>query len=354
MKHHAKKDFYVLSTRKINFVPSNGCAAEIEDLAVHICNARIITPVLTKGSNVPTLAVPLHLNGTPAERVLIIVALALGLTAVLQAVPGWRKAFSTVLIYVIDPWINWTNWPDQAPRDVDAYFVPDIRVAEHYRNVHGVKAHPIALAADVLRFGSNRKDRPLDVVAYGRQHAEYLNIIRKAFNDPRSPRFIYHDTLSSAVCSDFRSNRNLIWKLLHKSRVSLCFDVLATPDTRKGDRARSIIPLRYYEAAAAGTAIVGRHPSVPEMTTEFNWPDATIKLPESPADALAYLESLLDDRDRLSAIHVRNHAEAWRRHDWRYRFRDMFRHLNLPLPARLLAELGVLESQPIPCEAMTW
>jgi hypothetical protein len=346
--------FHVISTRRLIGMPSNGCAIELEDLLVECCGARLLAPYYSKEPPNLRFDEDVRFEGTSAERMLLVVALWTDLAAVLWALPRWRQDFALVAAYVMDPWGAWNRWPPQVPRDLDCFFVPDVRVAEQYRAQHGVVARAIPMAADVLRFGSNRTGRPLDIVAYGRQAQAYLQPIEEAFNDPRSDRFLYLDTLNGARTRSFRDNRRLIWKLLHKSRCALAFDVLATPDERPGDRYRSIIPLRYYEAAAAGTAIVGVHPVVPEMQAEFAWPEATIDLPHSPKEAVGFLEALLDDGPRLDAIHRRNHLEAWMRHDWRYRIRDMLAMLGLELPPRLAAELAILAGPPASCEHVQW
>lgn len=345
--------YYVYSSRYINNLPANGCAVELEETILTSCSATLISPRPSAEKNVISLELP-KLLGTPKERVLIFVALVTDFAYLLNGFTDWRRDFGTAFLYIIDPWLHWSKWPQGVIRDLDAYFVPDRRVAAHYRSHHGVPAHPIPLGVDVLRFGNNHTDRPLEVVAYGRQYEHYLEVFKKAFNDPCSPGFLYHDTLAGQKTKNFHENRRLIWKLLHKSRVSLAFDVLYTPNERTGENSQSFIQLRYYEAAAAGCAIVGRHPTTPEMAEQFTWPDALLELPESPDQALIFLQKLLQDQKRLNAIHVRNHAKAWQYHDWRYRLRDMLNHLNLPLPDRLQEELAMLQGLPVSCEKVRW
>ena len=334
--------YFILSARNLVRMPSNGVAFELENLLVDVCNAELVCPVATEDRKHLTLPDLTRLDGDRDERVLLVVALSTPIAYIMSVMPQWRRDFGTAAAYVIDPWEAWSAWPERVPRTLDCFFVPDVRIADRFRSVHGVNASAVPLGADVLGYGSNALERPLDMVAYGRQNADYLRVFKERFNDPRSKRFLYHDTFSNARTSDFRDNRRLIWKLLHKSRIALSFDVLATPESRPGDRYRSIIPIRYYEAAAAGTAIVGRHPVVPEMPEQFGWADATIELPDTPGEALEFVEALLQDEARMRAIHARNHAEALARHDWRYRIRDMLAHLGLPLPERLRQALDVL------------
>lgn len=347
--------FYVLSTRHFIRLPGNGCATELEDLLVDCCQAQLLAPAAQSRSPFQLLRIlgwdrraPMVLEGDRHERVLLVVGLWTQLLSVILELPHWRREFGLVAGYVIDPWGAWKRRPLVVPRQFDMLFVPDVRVAEQFHRVHRFPCRAVPLAADVLGFGCNSLDRPLDVVAYGRQDPGYVQALEAAFNDPRSRRFFYHDTLAAARVTNFQSNRRLIWKLLHKSRCALAFDTLMAPGERAHDR--SILPIRYYEAVAAGTALVGIHPDLPEMSEQFDWPDATIDLPGRAADAVPFLESLLEDQPRLHAIHRRNYAQARLRHDWRYRVQTMLETLGLPLPLRLQQQLAQLR-RPLPSQA---
>lgn len=340
---------YVLTTRHVEAMASNGCVVELEDILVRECDATLIEPHRDEEPPRRWVLQPVRLDGARADRVLVVVALYTGLANVLDAIAHWRDHFGCVAIYVMDPWGAWTKWPQKVPRNADFYFVPDVRVAQQWSQAHGVNAIAVPMGADVLTFGSRRLDRPLDLVAYGRQAGTFSAALEQAFNDPRSNRFMYVDTFTAPRVRDFAMNRRLIWKLLHKSRLALAFDLLQTPEVRDGDRYRSIIPLRYYEGVTAGVAIVGHHPVVPEMAAQFGWTDATIALPQSPADAVPFVEELLSDTARLRQITLRNHEHAWRLHDWRYRLRDMFTHMGVALPPRLARALQVLQGPPLDC-----
>jgi hypothetical protein len=329
-------DYYVLSLKNVNNVASNGITVEMSASIADVCGAVVIEPGGAANQGVT-------IRGKATNRVLLVVVLTANLIKIVEYIPEWRKNFGTIAAYIIDPWFPYEK---DAIKEIDCYFLPDHRIAEKFYSDNKIHTYPIPLGVDVMSFGCNRVDRPLDLVAYGRQASAYLDVFKEAFNDPKSNRFLFHDTLSGSKCLNFRDNRRIIWKLLHKSRCALAFDFLATPGKRPGDHNFSIIPMRYYEAVAAGTVIVGKHPVVPEMATEFDWPDATIDLPNSPMEALGFLESLLDDRERLATIHRRNYIEAWRRHDIRYRIRDMLQHLGLPLPEKLQSDLETLKQGP--------
>jgi hypothetical protein len=330
---------HVLSCRSLVDMASMGVTTELEDLLVELTDAVLLAPVAEGSHASPRLTPDGELMGRPDERVLIIIALWTDLVAHLDIIPDWRNQFASVVAYVIDPWLAWSDWPEAVPKDLHCIFVPDERTAERFRVYHGINAQALPLGADVLRNGCALIDRPLDVSAYGRQEEKTLQILKESYNHPKSKRFIYHTTAWRMI--RYVDNRRLIWKILHKSKSALCFDVFHAPHAGRVYH-HPVIPIRYYEAIAAGTAIIGRHPDLPEMEDQFGWPDATLTLPDHPDDILDWMEEILDDRDRLNRIHQRNYTEAWHRHDWRYRIRDLFGLMGWPLPANLQAELKAL------------
>jgi len=91
--------------------------------------------------------------------------------------------------------------------------------------------------------------------------------------------------------------------------------------------------------------IVGTKPIGPEANREFDWPDAVIGFPEPNDDPVGFLTPLLEDKQRLAAAGRRNYLEALRRHDWRYRVRDMLVTLKQPIPPGLAGELAALPSR---------
>ena len=74
----------------------------------------------------------------------------------------------------------------------------------------------------------------------------------------------------------------------------------------------------------------------------FPWPDALIELPDDPSRAVEFITSLLSEPTFISETRTRNVAEMCRRHDWRYRIRDIYQELRLPLPDSLKLELQAL------------
>lgn len=333
--------YFVLSARNLVEYPSNAVAVELEDLILDVTDGLLLAPTSdARESDLPVLQEN-HLNESAKDKILIIVALWTDIVSHVNCIPGWRDKFRFVVAYVIDPWQTWDEWPVNVPRELDCFVVPDKRTAKYWHETHGVQTLAVPLGVDVLTYGCNRINRPLDVAAYGRQEKSLLTALKQTFNHPSSERFLYHTTAWRNI--QWNDNRRLIWKILHKSKASLCFDIFEAPHENRTYHF-PIIPARYYEAAAAGAAIVGRHADIAEMKRDFGWEDALIELPRDPYGAIDALEELFEDHERLSRIHQRNHAEAWHRHDWRYRLKMILEHLGIDMTPRLVDYLAILRA----------
>jgi hypothetical protein len=76
----------------------------------------------------------------------------------------------------------------------------------------------------------------------------------------------------------------------------------------------------------------------------FCWPNALIELPDAPAEAVEFVERLVCDPSFIRETRIRNVVEMCRRHDWRYRIRDLYEHFQMPLPEGLVKEIVVLDT----------
>ncbi|NEQ24283.1 MAG: glycosyltransferase family 1 protein, partial [Microcoleus sp. SIO2G3] len=123
----------------------------------------------------------------------------------------------------------------------------------------------------------------------------------------------------------------LLAKLLDRSKISLCFE----PSYIERFQGYSPILLRWFEGWASGCTIVGRRPFGQGVADLMDWKNSTIELPENSADWIPFFEDLLGDEEAIAANARRNYRECLLRHDWRYRLRDLFNLLELPVPEKL-------------------
>ncbi|MGQ9873109.1 glycosyltransferase [Leptodesmis sp.] len=77
----------------------------------------------------------------------------------------------------------------------------------------------------------------------------------------------------------------------------------------------------------------------------MDWPNSTLELPANPEEWVPFLETLLDDEAKLAEISHHNYRECRLRHDWRYRLRDLFTMMHLPIPQALEQELDEIRQR---------
>jgi hypothetical protein len=134
----------------------------------------------------------------------------------------------------------------------------------------------------------------------------------------------------------------MMLKLMQRSKLALAFHMMVEPQGMR-PKARDFVTSRWFEQLAAGCVVLGKRPGLAEGL--FGWTDATIELPDDPADAAGTIAALRTDEAFLASTRRRNVLEMCRRHDWRYRIRDVLRHFEMPLPARLESELLDLDTR---------
>lgn len=96
-------------------------------------------------------------------------------------------------------------------------------------------------------------------------------------------------------------------------------------DDVSGTRGQVEVGARYYEGAAAGTVMIGEAADCEAYRDLFGWPEAVIQICPDGSDLTAVLHDLDSDPERIAAISRRNAKEALLRHDWAYRWNQMFR-----------------------------
>jgi Glycosyl transferases group 1 len=354
---------YLMSQRGWLSSVSHDPLYELEDLIANTCGGTILAPrarpifekAVSFGSPVQQRILKGVVRRTvgPFERLtlppktgpelLISVGIAGYDLEIVTAAPDYRRRFDLIAGYVFDAW---GAYPELA-RNFDRVFVPLPNELGEWKKRLGVEAKLLPFGVDALCEGGSEADRPIDLLSYGRIPARYRDAFSAAFNAPKSrrlflrmearaPRSFAHEPLHRpADHADVR----LLYRLLRRSKTSLCFDTLY-PGMRRFPY--SFVTLRWFDAFATGCAVVGKRPGTPEADRLMPWPDATLELPDDPGSAVDMLETLFDDDARLERIRLRNHFEALTHHDWRLRVRDIFSDFGLELPTGLAGELGQL------------
>ena len=134
----------------------------------------------------------------------------------------------------------------------------------------------------------------------------------------------------------------MLFKLLHRTRISLAFHLLIEP---QGGRPRSMmVTSRWLESLLSGCVVAGRRP-VSRMADEMlDWEGSTIELSAEPEEAVQDLQALLQDEEAMSQQRRVNVRNTLQRHDWRQRIATLCGLNDWDVPSALQDELQQLEA----------
>lgn len=221
---------------------------------------------------------------------------------------------------------------------LDHLFVITPSLAQEVQQLHSINASFLPLATNTFPLNGYQPQRSIDILGYGRTN-EQVHAQLQQFNKPESRRLYMHSTFAGGEVHNMREHLALLNRLLQRSKISLCFEA----SNLARFRGRSPLLYRWFEGWAAGCVIVGRKPQDKGIAALMGWQDSTLDVPDDPDEIIPFFEALLQDEPRLQEISRRNYVECRLRHDWRYRFRDLFNTLNLPLPAPLVEQIEQLQ-----------
>jgi len=266
---------------------------------------------------------------------------------VVRAIPRWRERFDAVIGYVVDSY-----YEKQLARltpflnEFDHLFVPLADTVEMIRSHTTCPVTALPFAGDVFTHGSASHERPIDLVAYGRQRSDLLEALQARFHAPGSGRTLIHSPIgrNAGTPRELRADRLMFWKLLRRTNLSINHDTDDAPSAGRHIPCAIITP-RWFECLAAGCVIAGSLPNAMGARALFDWEDAVIELPHDATRAVDAVEAVLEDRARLQRARERNLREASVRHDWRHRVMTILETLNLEIPLSLRTEVDQLRAR---------
>ena len=189
-------------------------------------------------------------------------------------------------------------------------------------------------AVDAIRFSPYPKPPPraIDVYSLGRRHEGMHHALLRMAADGGT--FYVYDTLAAAggsIVSDYRQHRELLANMVKRSRFFLVAPgKMNQPEETRG---QIEVPFRFYEGAAGGAVMVGQAPDSEHFREMFDWDDVVVPTAPDGSDIADVLTRLAKEPARIREISRRNAAEALLRHDWMYRWKEIFRIVGLePLP----------------------
>jgi spore maturation protein CgeB len=247
----------------------------------------------------------------------------------INAIEQWRDHCKIGVCWLDELWMsdipNYKYWLP-ALKQFDYVFVGTKGTVSSLSQAANRPCFWLPGGVDTLRFSpfSYPTARTVDVYSIGRRYEGIHQEMLKAA--ARGEIFYVHDTHGNGGLTkvyDYRQHRQLFANIAKRSR----FFTVGAAKMNQSDYTKGQVEIgyRYYEGAAAGTVMVGDAPKSDSYRELFGWPDAVIEIQPDGSDVMAVLGELGSEPERMAAISRRNAREALLRHDWSYRWSEMFR-----------------------------
>jgi hypothetical protein len=281
----------------------------------------------------------------------------------INAIDGWKDRCRTSVCWLDEFWVAdlpYSRYWLHALKQFDHIFIGCEGSVDAISRAIGRRCHWIGGGVDTIRFTPYPRapSRVIDVYGIGRStDGVHKALQRTAAADGL---FYLHDTVRGSDLEPFdhREHRELIASVAKRSRY---FVVAPGKVDMPGETHGQIeIGYRYYEGSAAGAVLIGQAPDCPSFRARFDWPDAVIEVSPDGSDVVKILTDLQAEPERLSEISRRNAVEALLRHDWLYRWKQIFEVAGLSLSPRMaarerrLTELARLAPAPSDQVAPAW
>lgn len=255
----------------------------------------------------------------------VVVVSDLGQLSLLAAIPNWRSLADRFVAYVWESWSSTLPGAGQALADVvdhlDHLFVGIESVVPDLRRTTTTPVDFVAPAVDVLQVNAPLpvEQRRIDVSNRGRRDAAQHALLQQWAADTGG--YYEFDTAALAGVDDPGIHRRHYYEQTARSRAFVAnvarFDQL---DLRGSARE---FGLRYFEALACGTLVLGDHPPADaverllgDVPGLLDLPVGSTVLPPAVADVLA-------DDAAVVSLGAANRRAALDRHDVLHRWQTM-------------------------------
>jgi hypothetical protein len=256
----------------------------------------------------------------------------------LNAIEGWKDYCKTSVCWVDEVWaVALSEYKHLLPAlaRFDHVFVGTLGAVGPLSKAIGKTCHWLPGGVDTPRFtpGSNAPQRVIDVYSIGRRCRGIHDALLRAGG--RNDFFYFYDTFAAANSEtlDPEQHRELLANTAKRSRYFLVAPPKMDMPQHHGGQVE--IGYRYFEGAAAGTVMIGQRPDCAAFQKMFPWPDAVIEVRPDGSDVIEVLADLNSDPTRREAIARRNVEGALLRHDWIYRWREVFQAAGVE-PSKLM------------------
>ncbi|MGA2755131.1 MAG: glycosyltransferase [Terracidiphilus sp.] len=176
----------------------------------------------------------------------------------------------------------------------------------------------------------NPPARTVDVLSIGRRApVTHKALMRMAREDGK---FYVYDTIDSLKAHDLDEHRLMMANMAKRSRYFIVspgkFD---RPEETGGV---SEFGYRYFEAASAGTIMLGMRPyNNKEFDKIFTWQDAVIEVPFTTDEIVTAIREFDKEPERQMKVRQTNITQCLLHHDWAYRWESILNLVGMkPLP----------------------
>ncbi len=257
----------------------------------------------------------------------------------LDAVPDWRSRSGLAVCVIEELWTPAVTQFLPLMRSLAQFDLITCAFEALCPLIHQVTGRPVIHlpgAADLMRFATPRMtaDRPVDVYYMGRKrpelHSELLTMMRA-----RDGFYLYDSSARPPIAADHVTHRDLLASLVQRSKLFMVdYAKIGHSDQRQGEVSWGP---RHVEGMAGGAVQVGYAPTTADYQRHFDWPEAVVRLSETPAEAAAQVARMLDDPAEMDRRRRVNLAHALARHDWLHRWALVLDHFGLPETAAMAA-----------------
>lgn len=318
---------------------------ELAELLVRYLDAELISPqpspspwytrLVRRGQNSYQ---PVTARG---GDVLIVVAHGPADLGLLAAIPDVRRKYSRIYGWVTDSYFQggFGRWT----REYDAITVTAPEDAAYVRDTFGIPVHQVYQGTDALTWAPRQTlTREIDIMGFGRTPPSYQQHFSTLFHSPESPHIYLHSPLGNITGPSVHLERGMLFKLLHRTRISLAFHLYVEP---QGSRPRSMmVTSRWLESLLAGCIVAGKRP-VSRMADEMLfWDGATIELDDQPRQAAVQLQDILARNESFEAQRRLNTRQVLEHHDWRDRIKTLCGLFDIPVSDKLQDDLGKVKA----------
>jgi len=274
-----------------------------------------------------------------------------------NAIEGWKDHCKTSVCWIDEIWA--ASLPSQkywihAFKQFDHVFVGMRGTVAPLSDAIGQPCRYLPPAVDALRFTPypDPPARVIDVCSIGRRQESIHQALLEAAR--RRDLFYLHDTfagLSLANVYDHRQHRDHFANLTKRSRYFMVAP--GKVDCFSETRGQAEVAGRYFEGAAAGAVMIGQVPNCQVFQELFFWQDAVVEIRPDGSDVSEVLLRLDLEPERVAAMSRRNAVEALLRHDWVYRWKEIFQVVGLEPSSRMLErERRLRELAALPSDAL--